>query len=120
MVSASAAPTPKAATNEPAEMAQSQRARHFGLSTFPRYSKATARKMSATRTSSSGRYSAENSEAYQSGNAAKVAPPAVRSQTSLPSQTGPIVLIRTRRSVLFRAKPFISMPTPRSKPSRKR
>ena len=46
-----------------------------GVSTLPRYSKATARKMRATRTSSSGRYSAENSEAYQSGKAANVAPP---------------------------------------------
>ena len=30
--------------------------------------------------------------AYHSGNAANVAPPATSSQTSLPSQTGPIVL----------------------------
>ena len=29
--------------------------------------------------------------AYQTGNAANVAPPATSSQTSLPSQTGPIV-----------------------------
>ena len=38
-------------------------------------------------------------DAYQPGNAAKVAPPAVSSQTSLPSQTGPIALIMTRRRV---------------------
>ena len=37
--------------------------------------------------------------AYQAGKAAKVAPPAVSSQTSLPSQTGPIVLIMTRLSM---------------------
>ena len=33
----------------------------------------------------------ENMVAYHSGNAAKVAPPAVSSHTSLPSQCGPIV-----------------------------
>ena len=32
--------------------------------------------------------------AYHSGKAAKVAPPATSSQTSLPSQTGPIVLMQ--------------------------
>ena len=62
----------------------------------------------------------ENREAYQRGKAANVAPAAVSSQTSFPSQTGPIVLSRTRRSVLLRAKSFMSMPTPRSNPSRKR
>ena len=49
-------------------------------------------------TSTSARYSAENHVAYQSGNAANVAPPATMSHTSLPSQNGPIVLIATRRS----------------------
>ena len=42
--------------------------------------------------------------AYQPGKAANVAPPAVSSQTSLPSQTGPIVLIMTRRSVVVAAE----------------
>ena len=36
--------------------------------------------------------------AYHSGKAANVAPPATSSQTSLPSQTGPIVLMIGRRS----------------------
>ena len=55
-----------------------------------------------------------------SGKAAKVAPPAVSSQTSLPSQTGPMVFSSTRRCLSFLAKVFMSMPTPRSNPSRKR
>ena len=56
--------------------------------------------------------------AYHSGNAAKVAPPATSSQTSLPSQTGPMVLIATLRSVSVRPTQGRSMPTPKSKPSR--
>ena len=66
---------------------------------------------------SSGRKKPLNRVAYHSGKAANVAPPATRTQTSLPSQTGPIVLIRTRRSRSSRAKVGISMPTPKSKPS---
>ena len=42
--------------------------------------------------------------AYHSGKAAKVAPPATSSHTSLPSQTGPMVLITTRRSVSVAAE----------------
>ena len=74
------------------------------------------------RIASSGRYSPENTVAYMSGNAANIAPPAVISQTSLPSQTGPMVL-STARCVLFAvalgdaAEGAISMPTPKSKPS---
>ena len=49
------------------------------------------------RIASSGRYSAENTVAYQPGNAANIAAPAVISQTSLPSQTGPMVLSTARR-----------------------
>ena len=56
--------------------------------------------------------------AYQGGKAAKVAPPAVSSQTSLPSQTGPIVLIMTRRSMSSRPRNGSSIPTPKSNPSR--
>ena len=56
-------------------------------------------------------------DAYQPGNAAKVAPPAVSSQTSLPSQTGPIVLIMTRRLVSSRPSTGSRMPTPKSNPS---
>src|ERR1051325_5119142 len=58
--------------------------------------------------------------AYHSGKAAKVAPPAVSSQTSLPSQTEPIELMMARRSVSFLPRKGRSMPTPKSKPSRKK
>lgn len=44
----------------------------------------------------------------------------VSSQTSLPSQTGPMVLISTRRSAVFRASGLVRMPMPKSKPSRKK
>ena len=75
------------------------------------------------RIASSGRYSVENTVAYQSGNAANIAAPPVISQTSLPSQTGPMVLSAARRCGLrspmpTRAKGSINMPTPKSKPSR--
>ena len=42
--------------------------------------------------------------AYHSGKAANVAPPATSSQTSLPSQTGPIVRSIARRSGSFAAE----------------
>ncbi|CAM5638113.1 hypothetical protein SCALM49S_04734 [Streptomyces californicus] len=58
--------------------------------------------------------------AYHSGKAAKVAPPALSSQTSLPSQTGPIVLIRTRFSLRSRASSLVRTPMPKSNPSRKK
>src|SRR6266700_6308810 len=56
-------------------------------------------------------------EAYQSGKAAKVAPPAVSNHTSLPSQTGPIVLTIVRRSASSRPSTGSRMPTPKSNPS---
>ena len=56
--------------------------------------------------------------AYQSGNAAKVAPPATMSHTSLPSQNGPMVLIATRRSRSVLPTTVCNAPTPKSKPSR--
>ncbi len=58
--------------------------------------------------------------AYHSGKAAKVAPPAESSHTSLPSQTGPMVLISTRFSVRSRASSLVRTPIPKSKPSRKK
>ena len=54
VVSASMAPTPKAATKEPRQMAQSQRLRAAAVWALPRYSKATARKIRPTSTSTSG------------------------------------------------------------------
>ena len=59
----------------------------------------------------------ENIVAYHSGNAAKVAPPAVRRKTSLPSQWGPMVLRARRRSFSLRGRIFKSMPVPKPKPS---
>ncbi len=56
--------------------------------------------------------------AYQPGKAANVAAPATINQTSLPSQTGPIVLTRTRRSMSLWPMTECSMPTPKSNPSR--
>ena len=55
--------------------------------------------------------------AYQPGKAANVAPPATISHTSLPSHTGPIVLIKTRLSVSSLARNGSSVPTPKSNPS---
>src|ERR1700744_2523344 len=55
--------------------------------------------------------------AYQSGKAANVAPPARISQTSLPSQNGPMAFRHSRRSTSSRAMATLSMPTPKSKPS---
>src|SRR5690606_32953316 len=43
--------------------------------------------------------------------------PAVSSHTSLPSHTGPMVLIITRRSVSSRPSTGTSIPTPKSNPS---
>ena len=67
-----------------------------------------------------GRYSVESREAYQNGNAANIAPIAVMSQTSLPSHTGPITFSSTRRRRSSRAQACMSMPAPRSNPSRAR
>ena len=44
--------------------------------------------------------------------------PPTMSQTSLPSQNGPIVLIATRRSRSVLPTTVCSAPTPKSKPSR--
>ena len=55
--------------------------------------------------------------AYQAGNAANMAAPATTSQTSLPSQSGPIELIATRRSTSSRPTKRCSAPTPKSNPS---
>ena len=54
VLSASIAPTPKAAKKEPRLMAQSQALRTASVCALPRYSNATARKISATSTRVSG------------------------------------------------------------------
>src|SRR5580700_1465243 len=56
--------------------------------------------------------------AYQPGNAAKMAAAATISQTSLPSHSGPIVLMAARRPASSAATRLCSMPTPKSNPSR--
>ena len=47
-----------------------------------------------------------------------MAAPATISQTSLPSHSGPIVLMAARRPASSRPTSLCSMPTPKSKPSR--
>src|SRR5215813_735448 len=56
--------------------------------------------------------------AYQPGNAANMAAAAVISQTSLPSHSGPMVLMAARRPASSVATRSCSMPTPKSNPSR--
>src|SRR5215831_6068989 len=56
-------------------------------------------------------------DAYHAGKAAKVEAPATISQTSLPSQNGPMALIATRCSVSVRPTKRWSAPTPKSNPS---
>jgi hypothetical protein len=114
---AKATPHSTAGTHAPTVCAQSHRFRQAGSSILARHSIAQIRTISASRMMSSGRYMPENIVAYHSGNAAKVAPPAVISHTSLPSQTGPMLRSSTRRSRSSRAKGLSSMPTPKSKPS---
>ncbi len=89
-----------------------------GSSILRPYSKESPRTISATNTSRTARYSAENMVAYQPGKAAKIAAPATISHTSFPSQTGPIVLMHTRRSASVLPTNECSIPTPKSKPSR--
>ncbi len=58
--------------------------------------------------------------AYQVGNAANVPATATISQTSLPSQNGPMDSIAALRPSSSRPTTRCSMPTPKSKPSRTR
>ena len=101
----------------PIVSAQLHPLRHRSLSRFPRYSNETPRANSATSSSTSARYSAENIVAYQPGNAANIDAPATISHTSLPSHQGPIVLITTRRPVSVLPITRCSAPTPKSNPS---
>ena len=55
--------------------------------------------------------------AYQTGKAAKVAPAATISHTSLPSHQGPMAFRASRRSMSSRPMARVSIPTPKSKPS---
>src|SRR5262249_27367365 len=56
--------------------------------------------------------------AYQPGKAANMAAAATISQTSLPSHSGPIVLMAARRPASSAPTRSCSMPTPKSNPSR--
>src|SRR5262249_39490697 len=96
----------------------SQVRRQCGLSRLPRYSNDRPRAMSAASSSTSARLKAENMVAYQPGNAANMAAPATISQTSLPSHSGPIVLIAALRSASSLPTAACSMPTPKSNPSK--
>ena len=58
------------------------------------------------------RYRAENMEAYQAGKAANMPAPATMSQTSLPSQNGPMLLMATRRSMSVLPTTMCRAPTP--------
>jgi hypothetical protein len=101
-------------------MDRSQNLRHAGAPSLPRNSKATPRMMRATMIRNRGREKPLNIVAYHSGKAANVAPPATISHTSLASQKGPIELTTTRRSVSSRPITGNRIPTPKSKPSRKK
>ena len=96
---ANATPHSTAGNQDPAAIPKSAQARHFVSSILPRHSIDTTRRIMPNRIASSGRYSVENTVAYQPGNAANIAAPAMISQTSLPSQTGPMVFSAARRWV---------------------
>src|ERR1700722_142219 len=113
-------PTPmtNGASRLPTVRATSQVRRHSTASRLPRYSNATPRMMSDISSRTIARYNPENMVAYQPGNAANILAPATISQTSLPSHSGPIVLMAARRPTSSRPTKLCSMPTPKSKPSR--
>ena len=64
----------------------------------------TARPMRLKSSTMTGKYMPLRIVAYASGNAAKSAPPKVTSHTSLPSQSGPMLLMASRFSVSPRTK----------------
>ena len=115
----SRAPTSSAIPKEETDRAMFQLRIHFSSFFLPRYSIATTRRIRKTSARVRGMYRAEKRAAYQMGNAAKIAAPPDTIHTSLPSQTGPMVFSSRRRSFSFlvNLEP-ISIPTPRSKPSR--
>src|SRR5215475_3377473 len=116
--SPSASPIRNGARTLPTVSSASQVRRQRRLSRLPRYSNDSPRAMSATSSSTSARLKAENMVAYQPGKAANMDAPATISQTSLPSHSGPIVLITARRPASSLPTGMCSMPTPKSNPSR--
>ena len=113
-------PSTRDGRKEPMAAIQSKVLRQELDGCLERYSNDTPRTMRPSSTSSSGRYSPENIVAYQPGNAAKVAPPAVSSHTSLPSQVGPMARTMMSRSSSSLPREGRSMATPKSNPSRKK
>src|ERR1700755_2657649 len=113
-----AMPSSSGASRLPTVSRTSQVRRQRAASRLPRYSKATPRMMSEISSSTSARYRAENMVAYQPGKAANMPAPATISQTSLPSHSGPIVLMAARRPASSRPTTACSMPTPKSNPSK--
>src|SRR5690349_23017000 len=116
--SPSAMPISSGASTLPTVSAQSQVSRQRAASRLPRYSNDTPRMIRDASSSTRARYMPENMVAYQPGNAANMAAPATISHTSLPSHSGPIVLIAALRSASSLPTALCSMPTPKSKPSR--
>src|SRR5215469_3970715 len=116
--SARAMPISSGLSRLPTTSSQSQVCRQRAASRLPRYSKATPRIISDASSSASARYIPENIVAYQPGKAANIAAPATISQTSLPSHSGPIVLMTARRPASLLPTTTCSMPNPKSNPSR--
>ena len=116
----SAAPMPRAAISEPPVMTRVHVASQASVWCECRHSKATARMIRPNSTSTNGRYSAGSQVAYQPGKAANTAPTAVISQTSLPSQSGPMLRSMRCRSAVRRPSTGSSAATPKSKPSSSR
>ena len=110
-------PSTRGISADPIVSVQLQEPRHRSPSDLLRHSNETPRMISATRSSITARYPAENQVAYQAGKAAKIAAPPTISQTSLPSHSGPTLPSTARRSASVRPTDRCSMPTPKSKPS---
>jgi tRNA pseudouridine-54 N-methylase len=89
---ANATPKSKAGKKLPMNMHVSHNLRQDGLSTLLLNSSDTPRSIKANKINIKGEYNVLNMIAYVFGKAAKVTPPAVINQTSLPSQNGPMAL----------------------------
>src|SRR5690606_32398887 len=95
---ANATPNSSGGSRPPSTMPRSHQARPAAVATLPRYSSATPLMLSVPSPRNRARKDPLHRLAYQLGKAANMSPPAVSSQTSLPSQTGPMVPSSARRS----------------------
>ncbi len=120
MILAMTRPQRKAGTRLPRNDIQSQKSRHRWRSTWLRYSNDTPRSSRASRMTTKTGYMPLNSAPYQTGKVENITPAAAMTQTSLPSQNGPIVPVRARSSASVRASSGRRMSTPKSKPSRRK